>query len=185
MFLDVVSWRILRSIGISRFGHGAAVSECIEDTNAKRMHQEPTMAIPAQNPTLKTIQLRPRCLRAIPLLVVLTTAMAWRALPDWDVGDELLKKAAVVGLTGHLPNAIQESNRPPAFIRLAPAAMKVIATGCRVRRNKGGVGLIHHPCDGCCARSRASATGRQRRRQKTPENRTQAGRTRWGRPSPS
>ena len=51
--------------------------------------------MPTQNPTPKTIQLRPRYLRAIPSLVVLTTAMAWGALPDWDVGDELHKKAGV------------------------------------------------------------------------------------------
>ena len=43
----------------------------------------------------KTLKLRPRYLRAIPSLVVLTTAMAWGALPDWDVGDELLKKPGV------------------------------------------------------------------------------------------
>ena len=43
----------------------------------------------------KTLKLRPRYLRAIPSLVVLTTAMAWGALPDWDVGDELLKKAGM------------------------------------------------------------------------------------------
>ena len=51
--------------------------------------------MPTQNPTPKTIQLRPRYLRAIPSLVVLTTAMAWGALPDWDVGDELHKKGVV------------------------------------------------------------------------------------------
>ena len=53
------------------------------------------MSSPTTLPTPKTIQLRPRYLRAIPSLVVLTTAMAWGALPDWDVGDELLKKAGV------------------------------------------------------------------------------------------
>ena len=57
------------------------------------------MATPTQdsihNPTPKTIKLRPRYLRAIPSLVVLTTAMAWGALPDWDVGDDLDKKAGV------------------------------------------------------------------------------------------
>ena len=46
-------------------------------------------------PMPKTPKLRPRYLRAIPSLVVLTTAMAWGALPDWDVGDELLKKAGM------------------------------------------------------------------------------------------
>ena len=53
------------------------------------------MAMPTQNPTPKTVTLRPRYLRAIPSLVVLTTAMAWGALPDWDVGDDLHKKAGV------------------------------------------------------------------------------------------
>ena len=53
------------------------------------------MATPTPNPTQKTIKLRPRYLRAIPSLVVLTTAMAWGALPDWDVGDEQQRKAAV------------------------------------------------------------------------------------------
>ena len=57
------------------------------------------MATPTQdsihNPTPKTIKLRPRYLRAIPSLVVLTTAMAWGAMPDWDVGDDLHKKAGV------------------------------------------------------------------------------------------
>ena len=51
--------------------------------------------MPTQNPTPKTIKLRPRYLRAIPSLVVLTTAMAWGALPDWDVGDDLQRKAGV------------------------------------------------------------------------------------------
>ena len=53
------------------------------------------MAMPTQDPKPKTLKLRPRYLRAIPSLVVLTTAMAWGALPDWDVGDDLLKKAGV------------------------------------------------------------------------------------------
>ncbi len=47
------------------------------------------------NPTPKTLKQRPRYLRAIPSLVVLTTAIAWGALPDWDVGDDLHKKAGV------------------------------------------------------------------------------------------
>ena len=57
------------------------------------------MPPPTTTPTTKTaaesIRLRPRYLRAIPSLVVLTTAMAWGALPDWDVGDDLHKKAGV------------------------------------------------------------------------------------------
>ena len=52
----------------------------------------------------KSIKLRPRYLRAIPSLVVLTTAMAWGALPDWDVGDDLHKKAGV-SLSQPLNNA--------------------------------------------------------------------------------
>jgi hypothetical protein len=51
------------------------------------------MTPPTTLPTPKTLKLRPRYLRAIPSLVVLTTAMAWGALPDWDVGDDLHKKA--------------------------------------------------------------------------------------------
>ncbi len=54
------------------------------------------MATPTQSSTPKTIKLRPRYLRAIPSLVVLTTAMAWGALPDWDVGDEQQRKAGVM-----------------------------------------------------------------------------------------
>jgi hypothetical protein len=55
------------------------------------------MPLPTTLPTkkTKTITLRPRYLRAIPSLVVLTTAMAWGALPDWDVGDDLHKKVGV------------------------------------------------------------------------------------------
>ena len=57
------------------------------------------MPPPTTTPTTKTaaesIRLRPRYLRAIPSLVVLTTAMAWGALPDWDVGDDLHKRAGV------------------------------------------------------------------------------------------
>ena len=55
----------------------------------------------------KTLKLRPRYLRAIPSLVVLTTAMAWGALPDWDVGDELLKKA---GMTLSQPQSQSGAN---------------------------------------------------------------------------
>ncbi len=36
---------------------------------------------------LKKFLLRPRYLRAIPSLVVLTTVMAWADLPDLDVSD--------------------------------------------------------------------------------------------------
>ena len=46
-------------------------------------------------PQSKNLKLRPRYLRAIPSLVVLTTAIAWGALPDWDVGDDLHKRAGV------------------------------------------------------------------------------------------
>ena len=38
---------------------------------------------------------RPRYLQAIPSLVVLTTAMAWGALPDADAGDEVGKRPGV------------------------------------------------------------------------------------------
>jgi hypothetical protein len=53
------------------------------------------MSPPTTLPTPKALKLRPRYLRAIPSLVVLTTAMAWGALPDWDVGDDLHKKAGM------------------------------------------------------------------------------------------
>jgi hypothetical protein len=60
-------------------------------------NQESAMPIPEPTSTalLARIRLRPRYLRAIPSLVVLTTAMAWGALPDWDVGDDLHKKAGL------------------------------------------------------------------------------------------
>lgn len=44
---------------------------------------------------LQKFLLRPRYLRAIPSLVVLTTAMAWGALPDVDEGDETGKHPGV------------------------------------------------------------------------------------------
>ena len=55
----------------------------------------PPTTTPTTRAAAETIRLRPRYLRAIPSLVVLTTAMAWGALPDWDVGDDLHKKAGV------------------------------------------------------------------------------------------
>ena len=64
------------------------------------------MVMPTQNPTPKTVKLRPRYLQAIPSLVVLTTAMAWGALPDWDVGDDLHKKAGVAIITLLLLRAV-------------------------------------------------------------------------------
>ena len=36
---------------------------------------------------------RPRYLRAIPSLVILTTAMAWGALPDIDVSEDVGRRA--------------------------------------------------------------------------------------------
>lgn len=42
---------------------------------------------------------RPRYLRAIPSLVVLTTAMAWGVAPDSDAMDAVQKKAAGVTLS--------------------------------------------------------------------------------------
>lgn len=47
---------------------------------------------------LANFLLRPRYLRAIPSLVVLTTAMAWGVAPDSDAMDTVQKKAAGVTL---------------------------------------------------------------------------------------
>jgi hypothetical protein len=44
---------------------------------------------------LQTFLLRPRYLRAIPSLVVLTTAMAWSVPPDSDAADVQQKRAGV------------------------------------------------------------------------------------------
>ena len=44
--------------------------------------------------------LRPRYLRAIPSLVVLTTAMAWGMATDPDVADTASKKAGVSQMQG-------------------------------------------------------------------------------------
>lgn len=41
---------------------------------------------------LQTFLLRPRYLRAIPSLVVLTTAMAWSVAPDGDAAEAQQKK---------------------------------------------------------------------------------------------
>lgn len=40
-------------------------------------------------------QVSPALSAGDPSLVVLTTAMAWWALPDWEVGDDLHKRAGV------------------------------------------------------------------------------------------
>ena len=44
---------------------------------------------------LQAVLLRPRYLRAIPSLMVLTTAMAWGVMPDSDAADNVHKKAGV------------------------------------------------------------------------------------------
>lgn len=63
--------------------------------------------------------LRPRYLRAIPSLVVLTTAMAWAAVPDADTSDELNKKQVVSlvqpsgpALAGSADTALAPVRRP-------------------------------------------------------------------------
>ncbi|MES2941584.1 MAG: hypothetical protein V4772_01800 [Pseudomonadota bacterium] len=61
--------------------------------------------------------LRPRYLRAIPSLVVLTTAMAWAALPDVDTSDEVNKKPGVSQM------------QPSAGVA---AASTVMSVNCRV-----------------------------------------------------
>lgn len=58
--------------------------------------------------------LRPRYLRAIPSLVVLTTAMAWGVAPDSDAMDTVQKKAAGVTLSlNHTAAAGAGSNDKP------------------------------------------------------------------------
>ncbi|ABE41974.1 hypothetical protein [Polaromonas sp. JS666] len=54
--------------------------------------------------------LRPRYLRAIPSLVVLTTAMAWGVAPDSDAMDTVQKKA--VGVTLSLNHTAAASANP-------------------------------------------------------------------------
>lgn len=44
---------------------------------------------------LKKFLLRPRYLRAIPSLVVLTTVMAWADLPDIDAADDMDQRSRV------------------------------------------------------------------------------------------
>lgn len=57
---------------------------------------------------------RPRYLRAIPSLVVLTTAMAWGVAPDSDAMDTVQKKAVGVTLSlNHVAAAGASPNDKP------------------------------------------------------------------------
>ena len=57
--------------------------------------------------------LRPRYLRAIPSLVVLTTAMAWGVAPDSDAMDSVQKKAGVTLSLSHAAAAGASPNHKP------------------------------------------------------------------------
>ena len=55
---------------------------------------------------------RPRYLRAIPSLVVLTTAMAWGVAPDSDAIDAVQKKARVVLSLNHAATGASPEDKP-------------------------------------------------------------------------
>lgn len=61
--------------------------------------------------SLKIFLLRPRYLRAIPSLVVLTTAMAWADARDLDVADDTDTRAKVV--------LVQQNNGKPDVVNAA------------------------------------------------------------------
>ena len=52
---------------------------------------------------LQNFLLRPRYLRAIPSLMLLTTAMAWGVSPDADVRDEAQRKPAISVSQSYMP----------------------------------------------------------------------------------
>ena len=56
--------------------------------------------------------LRPRYLRAIPSLVVLTTAMAWGVAPDSDAMDAVQKKARVMLSLNHALAGASPEDKP-------------------------------------------------------------------------
>jgi len=55
---------------------------------------------------------RPRYLRAIPSLVVLTTAMAWGVAPDSDAMDSVQKKARVALSLNHAAADASPEDKP-------------------------------------------------------------------------
>ena len=58
--------------------------------------------------------LRPRYLRAIPSLVVLTTAMAWGVAPDSDAVDTVQKRAGVALSLNHPAAGASPNDKPEA-----------------------------------------------------------------------
>jgi hypothetical protein len=66
---------------------------------------------------------RPRYLRAIPSLVILTTAMAWAVLPDLDDSDNIGKRAGTTisqrAITAQV-DAANELTGPGQHLRLPP-----------------------------------------------------------------
>jgi hypothetical protein len=69
---------------------------------------------------LQSLIYRPRYLRAIPSLVVLTTAMAWSVAPDTDVFDGAQKKATISLSHSTGTTAMALYDGPPGL----PAALK-------------------------------------------------------------
>lgn len=63
--------------------------------------------------------LRPRYLRAIPSLVVLTTAMAWGVAPDSDVMESVQKKAGVTLSLNHAAAGTSPEDKPDTGDSLA------------------------------------------------------------------
>ncbi len=63
---------------------------------------------------LANFLLRPRYLRAIPSLVVLTTAMAWGVAPDSDAMDSVQKKAGVTLSLNHAATGASPEDKPDA-----------------------------------------------------------------------
>ncbi|MEO6016334.1 MAG: hypothetical protein ABIP46_03690 [Polaromonas sp.] len=57
--------------------------------------------------------LRPRYLRAIPSLVVLTTAMAWGVAPDPDATDAVQKRASVSLSLSYSAVGTSPGGKPP------------------------------------------------------------------------
>ena len=57
---------------------------------------------------------RPRYLRAIPSLVVLTTAMAWGVAPDSDAMETMQKKAGVTLSLKHSARGAGPEDKPDA-----------------------------------------------------------------------
>jgi hypothetical protein len=70
---------------------------------------------------------RPRYLRAIPSLMVLTTAMAWGVAPDSDSVDTLQKRAGVTLSLNHAAAGAGALDKPGADEPVADNAGDVLA----------------------------------------------------------